>query len=128
MKNLLYSVTSSKTCAEITKWFNDNNISFDERRISKANPLTSKEIFHLLSISQNGFADIVKRNVKNVNFDGEEVPIEELTTNELVSTLVKDPSIFKVPILINNQKMFTGFMVREFEEFFLKKISIHNNL
>lgn len=128
MKNLLYSVTSSKTCAEITKWFNDNNISFDERRISKANPLTSKEIFHLLSISQNGFADIVKRNVKNVNFDGEEVPIEELTTNELVSTLVKDPSIFKVPILINNQKMFTGFKVREFEEFFLKKISIHNNL
>lgn len=121
MKNLLYSVTSSKTCAEITKWFNDNNISFDERRISKANPLTSKEIFHLLSISQNGFADIVKRNVENVNFDGEEVPIEELTTNELVSTLVKDPSIFKVPILINNQKMFTGFKVREFEEFFLKK-------
>jgi Spx/MgsR family transcriptional regulator len=121
MQNLLYSVTSSKTCAAITKWLNDNNISFDERRISKANPLTSKEIFHLLSISQNGFADIVKRNVKNVNFDGEEVPIEELTTNELVSTLVKDPSIFKVPILINNQKMFTGFKVREFEEFFLKQ-------
>ena len=121
MKNLLFSVTGSKTCAEITKWLKSNNISFDERRISKANPLTSKEIFHLLSISQNGFADIIKRNVKDVNFNGEEVPIDELTTNELVSTLVKDPSIFKVPVLVNHKKMFTGFKVREFEDFFLKQ-------
>ncbi|MFZ4845486.1 ArsC/Spx/MgsR family protein [Enterococcus casseliflavus] len=121
MKNLLYSVTSSKTCAATTKWLNNNNIPFDERRISKANPLTSKEIFYLLSISQNGFADIIKRNVKDVNFDGDEVPIEQLTTNELVFILAKDPSIFKAPILLNHKKMFTGFKVSEFEEFFLKQ-------
>ncbi|MBE9909337.1 ArsC/Spx/MgsR family protein [Enterococcus casseliflavus] len=121
MKNLLFSVTSNNTCAGLTKWLNDNHISFDERRISKANPLTSKEIFALLSISQNGFADIVKRNIKNIKFSGEEIPIEELTTNELVSILIKDPSIFKAPILVSQKKMFTGFKVSEIEEFFLKQ-------
>lgn len=120
MENILFSVTGNKTCTQVSKWLTDNNIPFIERRISTASPLKSKELFILLSISQNGFQDIIKRNVTHIKINEKDVSIEELTTNELVSIIIKKPSIFKTPILATSDKILTGFKINELEDFFAK--------
>lgn len=120
MENILFSVTGNKTCTQVSKWLTDNNIPFIERRISTASPLKSEELFTLLSISQNGFQDIIKRNVTHIKINEKDVSIEELTTNELVSIIIKKPSIFKTPILATSDKILTGFKINELEDFFAK--------
>ena len=120
MENILFSVTGNKSCTQVSKWLTDNNIPFIERRISTASPLKSKELFNLLSISQNGFQDIIKRNVTHIKINEKDVSIEELTTNELVSIIIKKPSIFKTPILATSDKILTGFKINELEDFFAK--------
>lgn len=113
MNNILYTVTSSKACAEAIDWLNKNNIPFKERRISKANPLKYSEIQHMLKISGNGFEDIVKRNKKISKINGEMINLEDLSTNKLILTIIGYPNIIRTPIIIDDKKMVVGFQISE---------------
>lgn len=113
MDNILYTETSSKTCAEAMNWLNENNIPFKERRISKANPLKMSEIQHMLIISDSGFEEVIKRNKKTIKLNGELVMVDNLSTKQLVSAIVNQPTILRTPILINEKKMVVGFQISE---------------
>lgn len=120
MQNILFSVAGNKSYTEVSKWLTNHDIPFIERRISTASPLKSKELFNLLSISQNGFEDIIKRNITHIKINEKDVSIEDLTTNELVSIIINNPAIFKTPILTTSDKILTGFKINELEDFFAK--------
>lgn len=122
MDNILYTETSSKACAEVMNWLNENNIPFKERRISKARPLKSAEIISLLSVTDNGFEDIVKRNKKIIKIEGKEVRLEDLSTSELIVAIINQPTILRTPILMNDKKMVVGFQITEMGIFVPKSV------
>lgn len=122
MNNILYTVTSSKTCAEVVEWLNENNIPFNERRISKANPLRQSELLLMLKISENGFEEIVKRNKKFIKMDNKDVALEDLSTSKLIDTIISQPSILRTPILLNSNKMVVGFQITEMGMFIPRNI------
>lgn len=122
MDNILYTVTSNKACAEVIDWLNKKNIPFYERRISKARPLKSTEIISLLCVSENGFEDIVKRNKKIIKIEGKEVRLEDLSTSELILTIINQPTILRTPILMNDKKMVVGFQITEMGIFVPKSV------
>ncbi|MBW9321989.1 transcriptional regulator Spx [Enterococcus casseliflavus] len=122
MDNILYTETSSKACAEVMDWLKENNIPFKERRITKARPLKSVEIIGLLSVSDNGFEDIVKRNKKIIKIEGKEVRLEDLSTSELIVAIINQPTILRTPILMNDKKMVVGFQITEMGIFVPKSV------
>lgn len=64
MGNILYSFRQSKARDDVVNWLIENKIFYNERKISKYEPLRRIEIINFLKLSDNGFEDILKRNLK----------------------------------------------------------------
>ncbi|WP_368562426.1 ArsC/Spx/MgsR family protein [Enterococcus faecalis] len=122
MTNILYTITSSKACTDAFNWLTENHIPFYERRICKSSPLKQREILEILRLSENGFDDLLKRSIKTIEINEKQVTIENLSTNELIKSIAKNPSILRTPILANNRKMIIGFQTSEMGVFVPKNV------
>lgn len=88
---------SSKKAVE---WLNENDIDFIEIQL-RSGILTKKELKLLLSSTDNGLDDLLKRATK-VNF-------EDLILNQALDILIADPSHLKSPILFEGNNLIFGF-------------------
>ena len=122
MGNILYSFRQSKARDDVVNWLIENKIYYNERKISKYEPLRRIEIINFLKLSDNGFEDILKRNLKKIEIDGNVHLIDELSTNQMIDMIIMKPLLLKNPILINNKKIIAGFQSNNMGIFIPKEV------
>lgn len=122
MGNILYSFRQSKARDDVVNWLIENKIFYNERKISKYEPLRRIEIINFLKLSDNGFEDILKRNLKKIEIDGNVHLIDELSTNQMIDMIIMKPLLLKNPILINKKKIIAGFQSTNMGIFIPKEV------
>ncbi|WP_181046095.1 ArsC/Spx/MgsR family protein [Enterococcus faecium] len=122
MNNILYSFKQNRTRDDVINWLIRNSISYKERKVSKSEPLRHFGVINFLKIAENGFEDILKRNLKNVEIDGKVVLIDELSTNQMIDMIIMKPSLLKNPILTDKNKMIAGFQIDNMGMFIPKEV------
>lgn len=122
MGNILYSFRQSKARDDVVNWLIENKIFYNERKISKYEPLKRIEIINFLKLSDNGFEDILKRNLKKIEIDGSVHLIDELSTNQMIDMIIMKPLLLKNPILINKKKIIAGFQSNNMGIFIPKEV------
>ena len=122
MGNILYSFRQSKARDDVVNWLIENKIFYNERKISKYEPLRRIEIINFLKLSDNGFEDILKRNLKKIEIDGNVHLFDELSTNQMIDMIIMKPLLLKNPILINKKKIIAGFQSNNMGIFIPKEV------
>ena len=77
--------------------------------------LNEKEIKYLLSRTENGTDDLISKRSKIIQENN--IDIDSMTTDELCSFIVQNPSILKRPIIIDDKNLQFGFDQEEIETF-----------
>lgn len=91
---------SNSSSRKVVKWLNDHDVEFIEVRL-KTDALTKQEMKGLLSFTDNGLSDLLKRTTQ-VNFD-------DLPLSRAIDRLIADPRPLKSPILFDGKKLRIGF-------------------
>ena len=107
------------TCRKAKKWLLDNNIEFTDRNIVEDTP-TREELKKWIEES--------KKDIKNFfNTSGlkyKELNLKEklinMTDEEKIKLLSSDGMLIKRPLVITENKIFTGFKEEEWKENFKK--------
>lgn len=104
---------SNSSSRKVTKWLNDHDVDFIETRL-RSNVLDKKELKVLLSFTDNGLSDLLKRTTK-IKFD-------DLTLNTALELLIDDPRPLKSPILFDGKKLRVGFNEEEIRCFIPREL------
>lgn len=78
-------------------------------------PLTTDELRHILSLTENGTDDIISTRSKifqRLNVDVEEMPI-----SGLITLIEEHPSLLRRPIILDDKRMQIGFNEDEIRAF-----------
>ncbi|TLS36339.1 Spx/MgsR family RNA polymerase-binding regulatory protein [Pseudalkalibacillus caeni] len=103
---LFYTYPSCTSCRKTKKWLKENNVDFEERHLFKETP-TVEELKEILKITTEGVEEILakrSRSFKNLNLD-----VENLTVNELLALMNKEPKLLRRPLITNGKKLIVGF-------------------
>lgn len=110
----LYTSSSCSSCRKAKRWFDSNNIKYREKNIIGIK-LTKNDIMNMLKYSENGFEDIISTRSKV--FKESDLQPEEMKFSELSDFIIKNPTVLKRPIMINEQIMQTGYNEDEIRAF-----------
>ena len=102
----VYTSPSCSSCRKVKKWFMDNDIPFIEKNIFGPT-FKEKDIYDILALTDNGTEDIIAKRSKIIQDSG--IDIDKLTIKELVAFILKNPSIMKRPIIIDDHRMVVGY-------------------
>lgn len=102
----IYTTNSCASCKKAVKWLSDNKIEYKEINMFKE-PITRNDIVSILENSENGFEDIISTRSKIISESG--LDIESMKFSELVEFIIKNPSILKRPIIIDDRKFQVGY-------------------
>jgi len=72
-----------------------------------------------LALAENGFDDLI--NFRTKKFQALEIDENECSTEYLIEILSKNPSMIKLPIIIDEKKIVIGFNEREIRCFLTKE-------
>ena len=103
---VVYTSPGCASCRKVKAWLKERNLNYLEKNIFKTilNPI---EIKHLLSRCENGTEDLISKRSKA--YSKLTVDIDDLSMNELVDLIQKNPSILKRPIMINEKSFVVGY-------------------
>ncbi len=96
MTIILYT-KSCKSSSKTLTFFTKNLLKFSGINILKDN-INKKLIKDILSLTENGFSDIISKRSEVLLDRG--IQIDNLTTDQLIDFIVKNPIILKRPIII----------------------------
>ncbi len=103
---VVYTSPGCASCRKVKQWLKDRELPFIEKNIFKT-LLNDNEIKHLLMRSENGSDDIISKRSKIIQ--DEKVDVEEMTTDQLISFIKKNPSVLKRPIILNEDSFQVGY-------------------
>ena len=110
---VVYTKPSSDSCRSAIQWFQDKGIPYLERRICIQCPLSREELTKILSLTVNGFDDIlslrssiyiqIKNRFKNVTYE------------KALGLITEFPNLLRLPIIIDfrTNKVAVGFNEEE---------------
>ncbi len=98
------------------QWFKKNEISYVERNILKE-PLTVNELQGILQITVDGTEGIIAEKSKaykelNMNLD-----LDELSLQELLELIHKEPRLLRSPIITDGIKLQAGYNKDDISQF-----------
>ncbi len=102
----IYTTNSCASCKKAIKWLQDNGIEYKEINMFKQ-PLTRDDIVNILKKSANGFDDIISTRSKVFVESG--IDVDSMNYNELVDFIIKNPSILRRPIIIDDRRFQVGY-------------------
>ncbi|MDO4377532.1 MAG: Spx/MgsR family RNA polymerase-binding regulatory protein [Erysipelotrichia bacterium] len=111
---LLYTSAGCASCRKAKQWFKDRDIKYTERNIFTT-LLKDKEIRFLLTRSENGTEDLISKRSKIIKDN--DIDIDDMSVNELIDFVQKNPSVLKRPIIINENSLLIGYDEEEIEIF-----------
>lgn len=100
-------------------WFESRNIDFCKKRIDR---IGKDDLVYLLSLSENGFADILKNPKKaRKNYLEQLQYLEGLNFNRSIDFLTKHTHLLKVPLICERKKLMIGYNEENIRMFLSKK-------
>ncbi|MDC0827085.1 ArsC/Spx/MgsR family protein [Lactococcus petauri] len=104
---VVYYGSSSRPSRQAVAWFEEYRMQISQKRIEQ---ITRADLVHILSISENGFLDIIKsakgsgtRIHKVRNY------ISILNFDEAVDCLMEHTDVLRVPIIFDKQRLVIGY-------------------
>jgi regulatory protein spx len=109
---------SSYTQAE--KWLISHGIEVNRKRVDS---ITSEDLIHILSLTDNGFHDILKKNgsKKNTKADLRKRHIHLMNFNEGIKFILGNTDLLRSPIIFDEKKLLIGFNSDEIRVFLSKR-------
>lgn len=101
------------------QWFKKNGIPFVERNILKE-PLTVNELQGLLRITVDGTDGIIA--VKSKAYKELKINLEELSLQELLALIQKEPRLLRSPIITDGTKIQAGYNKDEISQFLPREV------
>lgn len=115
----IYTTPSCSSCRKAKKWFEEHRIEYREKNIFNIK-LTRDDIFLMLKNTENGFDDIISTRSKV--FQERNLDIDDMTMTELTNFIIKNPSVLRRPIIVENAKMQVGYNEDEIRTFIPKRL------
>lgn len=115
----VYYLSNTSSAGTAVKWLENHKLEFIEKKITKKNPLKIGDLKKMLTHAGNGFDDLVNSRIKK--FKDLELNENECSTEYLMDLLINNPSLIKLPIIIDEKKLVIGFSEREIRCFLSKE-------
>ena len=115
----LYVSPSCTSCRKAKQWLEKHNIPYKERNII-ADPLSRDEIVHILRMTEEGTEEIVSTRSKA--FQELNIDLDEISMNELIDLIEKNPSLLRRPIILDDRRMQVGYNEDEIRRFLPRSV------
>ncbi len=103
---VVYTSPGCASCRKVKQWLKDRNLPYKEKNIFKT-LLDEEEIRYLLMRSENGTEDIISKRSKVLSEN--QIDIDSMSLNELISFIRLNPSVLKRPIILNERSFQVGY-------------------
>ena len=110
----LFLSPSCTSCRKARAWLSNHEVPFEEHNIMTS-PLSTPELQHILSLTENGTDDIISTRSKifqKLNLD-----VESLSISELLRLIEENPSLLRRPTILEGKRMQIGFNEDEIRAF-----------
>ncbi len=110
-------------CRKAIKFFQENNIEFSKKDFS-TNKLTKKELIDILSLTENGFNDII--SIRSKEYKSNKNKIDDLTLEQMINLIISTPMILSRPIILQYDqsdqpfRLLVGYDANDLEIFLRK--------
>ncbi len=111
---VVYTSPGCSSCRKVKNYLKNNHLPYIEKNIFNT-LLNKEEVKYLISRTENGTDDIISKRSKTIQED--KVDIESMSLNQLCDFIVKNPSILKRPIIIDDRNLQIGYDEEEIELF-----------
>ncbi len=111
---VVYTSPGCASCRKVKAWLKDRNLNYIEKNIFKT-LLNEKEIKHLLTRSENGTDDLISKRSKIMQ--EKNIDLDDLSFNDVVLFIQKNPSVLKRPIIISERVFQVGYDEEEISAF-----------
>ncbi|QGV04307.1 transcriptional regulator Spx [Lactobacillus acetotolerans] len=115
----LYVSPSCTSCRKAKAWLKKHNIPFKERNIF-SEPLTKEELIQILRITENGTEEII--STRSRAFQQLEVNLDDLSIDQLLDLVEKNPSLLRRPIIMDDRRLQVGYNEDEIRRFLPRKV------
>ena len=110
----IYTAPSCASCRKVKAWLKENDLPFVEKNIFSTS-LHKEELQELLARSENGTDDIISKRSKVIK--EQNIDVEDMSVNELISFIKDNPSILKRPIMLDDRRFQVGYNSEEIRAF-----------
>ena len=110
----IYTAPSCASCRKVKAWLKENDLPFVEKNIFSTS-LHKEELQELLARSENGTDDIISKRSKVIK--EQNIDVEDMSVNELISFIQDNPSILKRPIMLDDRRFQVGYNSEEIRAF-----------
>lgn len=117
-----YTYPSCTSCRKAKMWLKQNKVSFEERHLFKETP-SVEELRELLKLTKAGTEDILAK--RSQSFKSLDVDIYDLSTNELLELLTKNPKLLKRPLVTDGELLIAGYSPGDMKKLSYKKEKEH---
>lgn len=115
----IYSWTSNATLVRRNEtWLTKHGLPFEKILFSK---MTVRDFEKLLSLTDNGLADLLKSTLKNKNFI-KKMERTGVPLHEVISFLIKHPERLANPITVDEKRLLVGYNEEELRAFIPRNI------
>lgn len=111
---VIYTSPGCASCRKVKAYLKEHNIRFIEKNIFNV-LLNKNEVKYLLSRSDNGADDIISKRSKIIQED--KIDIDAMSTDQLIDFIIKNPSILRRPIILNEDNFQIGYDSEEIDAF-----------
>ena len=115
----LYVSPSCTSCRKAKQWLEQHNIPYKERNII-SDPLNREEIIHVLRMTEEGTEEIVLTRSKA--FQELNIDLDDISMNELIDLIEKNPSLLRRPIILDDRRMQVGYNEDEIRRFLPRSV------
>ncbi|SFH86475.1 transcriptional regulator SpxA [Pisciglobus halotolerans] len=117
----LYVTTSCTSCRKARAWLEENNLPYTEKNIV-ANPLSIEELKAILRLTEEGTEEIISYRSHAYIKLSKEVDINDLSLEELLGLIHKNPELIRRPILIDEKRIQVGYNADEIRCFLPREV------
>lgn len=115
----LYVSPSCTSCRKAKAWLEKHDITFKERNIF-SEPLSKEELTQILRMTENGTEEII--STRSRAFQELKVDLNDLSIDELINLVEKNPSLLRRPIIMDDRRLQVGYNEDEIRRFLPRKV------
>ncbi|MGM9858264.1 MAG: transcriptional regulator Spx [Bacilli bacterium] len=110
----IYTSPSCSSCRKVKKWFEEQNIPYEEKNIFSS-VLNEEDLKEILNKSENGTDDIISGRSKIMK--DQHIDINDMKISELIAFIKENPSVLKRPIMVDDRRIQVGYNEEEIRTF-----------
>lgn len=115
----LFISPSCTSCRKAKNWLEEHDLPFTEKNIYH-DPLTREEIKEILMLTDDGTEEII--SYRSQAYRDLTVDLNELSMNELLDLFIKEPSLVRRPIIMDDRRLQIGYNEEEIRMFLPREV------